>query len=217
MQIVVWMSFGGRRCRTTEKQKPERESCSASFVPMMKITYLWYRDDASVLWRMDAARIWRILVESRGRPGRFSRDSRVQQEAKRFRCHRRTVSGFTMRRVSFPLCQDRERTNQKTRSDQRSYGRRGCRFKMASCCRRARFSNARSKRNLNVFGIRESSCKMVSIIIAECQASSHETPMNSARTAFWRRTSTCPPSVPVGKRVLDLHTLVVASAAHILG
>jgi len=63
MQVGVWMSFGGRRCWTTEQQKPELELCSGSFVPIMETTYLWYRDDASVLRRIDGAGIRRVLFQ----------------------------------------------------------------------------------------------------------------------------------------------------------
>ena len=66
----------------------------------------------------------RISRSFAGRPGRLFRDRRVQQEAKRFRCQRRTVSGLTMTSVSFHCDHDRDKSNQKTRSDFRSLGRR---------------------------------------------------------------------------------------------
>jgi hypothetical protein len=85
------------------------------------------------------------------------------------RCHRRTVSGLTMTRVSFQCAQDRGNRNQKYRSDLRSLGRRWRRFKTAICWRSARFSRAKSERSCRVVGIRESSRRIVSIMGWKCR------------------------------------------------
>jgi hypothetical protein len=89
----------------------------------------------------------RISRSFPGRPGRLLRDRRVQYAANLFRCQRTTVSGFTMTNVSLQRDQARDKSSQKTRSALRSLGRGCCRFMIASCWRRARFSRARLERS----------------------------------------------------------------------
>jgi hypothetical protein len=93
-----------------------------------------------------------------------------------------------MRSASFQLSQDRDRSSQKYRSDHRSFGRRSCRFKMASCWRKARFSNASSERSLRAVGIIESSRKIVRIMNAECLALGPRKSTVSMRPGIWRMT-----------------------------
>jgi len=130
----------------------------------------------------------RISRSVPGRPGPLEWDRRVQQEAKRFRCHRRTVSGLTMRSVSFQRSQDCDKRIQKRRSSFRSLGRRRWRFKTASCWRRARFSSASSEWVLSAVGIRESSRRIIGIMAGECQAPRHGKSTISMGPEFWRPT-----------------------------
>jgi len=109
-----------------------------------------------------------------------------------------------MRSVSFQLSQDRDRSSQKYRSDRRSFGRRSCRFKMASCWRKAKFSNARSERSLRAVGIGESSRKIVTIMTAECLALGRRKSTVSIRPGFWDATT--PP--PAAMDLADLDTFV---------
>jgi hypothetical protein len=56
-------------------------------------------------------------------------------------------------------------SNQNMRSNHRIFGRRSCRFKMMSCWRRVRFSNARSERNLKPLVIKDIRRKIIRITI----------------------------------------------------
>jgi len=71
-----------------------------------------------------------------------------------------------MSRVSFQSLQERDRSDQKNRSARRSLGRRTCRFKTATCCRRARFSRASSERSLRAVGIEDNRRNITRIMTA---------------------------------------------------
>jgi hypothetical protein len=128
----------------------------------------------------------RISRSFPGRPGPLEWDRRVQEEAKRFRCHRRTVSGLTMRSLSFQRSQDCDKRTQKRRSSFRRLGRRRWRFKTVSCWRRARFSGASSEWVLSAVGIRESSRRISGITAGECQAPRRGKSTISTGPEFWR-------------------------------
>ena len=93
-----------------------------------------------------------------------------------------------MRSVSFQLSQYRDRKSQKSRSDLRSFGRRCCRFKRASCWRNARFSSARSERSRRADRTRENSRKTVRIMAAESPALGCGKSTASIRPGFWQMT-----------------------------
>jgi hypothetical protein len=67
-------------------------------------------------------------------------------------------------------------------------GRRCRRFRTASCCLSARFSSARSERSRRVVGIRESSRRIVRIMVGKSQAPRHRKSTVSMRPEFWQRT-----------------------------
>lgn len=91
----------------------------------------------------------RISLPVPGRPAPPCFERCVQYNANPFRCHQMTVSGLTTMRDSRHLCHTEERHAQKSRSlrRKRAWGR--LRFKIASCCRSARFSRASSVRFLS--------------------------------------------------------------------
>ena len=74
------------------------------------------------------------------------RESHVQYSLKPSRCQRTTVSGWTRINACFHLGQNRCNITQKHLSDAANRGRGVFRFKTESCCRRARFSKSRSRR-----------------------------------------------------------------------
>ena len=83
-----------------------------------------------------------------GRPAAPCFERQVQYNANPFQCHRTIVSGLKTRIDSRHLCQIAERETQKSRSLRLKRAWRRSRFIIASCCRSARFSRARSVRFL---------------------------------------------------------------------
>jgi hypothetical protein len=84
-----------------------------------------------------------------GRPGRPRRDFQVQKARKPCRCQRITVSGPTRWSASRHPAHRLESHTQKARSTCPNCGRFDRRWSRASCCRRAKFSSARSERVLS--------------------------------------------------------------------
>ena len=83
-----------------------------------------------------------------GRPGLRRLDFQVQKSLKPWRCQRMMVSGRTRHKALRQAGQRRESQTQKKRSTGRNCGRlERCR-RRASCCRSARFSSARCRRDL---------------------------------------------------------------------
>src|SRR5262245_3393547 len=85
-----------------------------------------------------------------GRPPVFRRDSLVQNSRKPCLCHLITVSGLTIIKDSDHPLQIRDNQTQKRRSLLPIVKRFLVRLRTDSCCRRARFSRARSLRSLKV-------------------------------------------------------------------
>src|SRR5215470_14586756 len=93
------------------------------------------------------ALIWEL---AEGRPPIFRRDSLVQKSRKPLRCQPMTVSGLTMSKEARHSSQIRDNQTQNTRSFVLITDRFWVRFRMASCCRKARFSRAKLHRPLSV-------------------------------------------------------------------
>jgi hypothetical protein len=74
------------------------------------------------------------------------RESQVQYSLKPARCHRTTVSGWTRINACLHPDQNRRNMTQKSLSVTARRGWECLRFKTASCCRRAKFSKRRSRR-----------------------------------------------------------------------
>src|SRR5580704_15697468 len=74
------------------------------------------------------------------------RESQVQYGLKPARCHRTTVSGWTRINACLHPDQNRRNMTQKSLSMTARRGWECLRFKTASCCRRAKFSKRRSRR-----------------------------------------------------------------------
>jgi len=91
----------------------------------------------------------RISLPVPGRPDPQYFERWVQYNANPLRCHRTTVSGLTTMRDSRHPCQTEERYSQKSRSLRLKGAWVRSRFRIASCCRSARFSRASSVRFLN--------------------------------------------------------------------
>ena len=107
----------------------------------------------------------RISLPVPGRPAPQCFERWVQYNTNPLRCHRTTVSGLTTMRDSRHLCQTEERYSQKSRSLRlkRAWGR--SRFRIASCCRSARFSETSSVRFLNPDCKNENNKNSASIMI----------------------------------------------------
>ena len=90
----------------------------------------------------------RISGATPGRPGLRRRLFQVQYRLNPQRCQRMTVSGFTMTRTPSQSVQILRNSTQNTRSTFESRGRFTERRRTASCCRRATFSRASSRRAL---------------------------------------------------------------------
>src|SRR5215510_5019061 len=86
------------------------------------------------------ALIWELVD---GRPPIFRRDRMVQKSRKTLRCQPMTVSGLTMSKGARHSDQIRDNQTQNRRSFVLIAGRFWVRFRMASCCRKARFSRAK--------------------------------------------------------------------------
>ena len=82
----------------------------------------------------------RISLDTGGRPGFPRRDFHVQKSLNPLRCQPMTVSGLTITRAWRQPGHRQDRMTQKTLSAFRSNGRGLCRFRTATCCRRARIS-----------------------------------------------------------------------------
>ena len=95
-----------------------------------------------------------------------------------------------MTSVALQRSQNCDKRIQKKRSSFRSFGRRCRRFRTASCCLSARFSSARSERSRRVVEIRESSRRIVRIMVGKSQAPRHGKSTVSMRPEFWQRTAT---------------------------
>src|SRR5271157_4429872 len=78
------------------------------------------------------------------RPGRFRLEIQDQKRRNPRRCQPTTVSGLTTSKDFLQFGQTLESPTQKQRSSLRSRGLGHCLFITASCCRRARFSQANS-------------------------------------------------------------------------
>jgi hypothetical protein len=126
-----------------------------------------------------------------------------------------------MTSVSFQRSQDRERRSQNKRSDFLSFGRGCLRFKMASCCRSARFSSASSERSFSAVRINKSSRRIVSIIAGKCRTRGTEIQLFQRGRGFGERgaaacsgedvgrhadraTSSLQPRTQVGSRCLSV-------------
>ena len=90
----------------------------------------------------------RISRATLGRPGLRRRLFQVQYRLNPERCQRTTVSGFTMTRTLSQSVQILCNSTQNSRSTFESRGRFTERWRTASCCRRATFSRASSRRAL---------------------------------------------------------------------
>ena len=90
----------------------------------------------------------RISRATLGRPGLRRRLFQVQYRLNPERCQRTTVSGFTMTRTLSQSVQILRNSTQNSRSTFESRGRFTERWRTASCCRRATFSRASSRRSL---------------------------------------------------------------------
>ena len=90
----------------------------------------------------------RISGATPGRPSLRRRLFQVQYRLNPQRCQRMTVSGFTMTRTLSQLVQILRNSTQNSRSTFESRGRFTERRRTASCCRRATFSRASSRRAL---------------------------------------------------------------------
>ena len=90
----------------------------------------------------------RISGATPGRPGLRRRLFQVQYRLNPQRCQRMTVSGFTMTRTLSQSVQILRNSTQNPRSAFESRGRFTERRSTASCCRRATFSRASSRRAL---------------------------------------------------------------------
>ena len=88
----------------------------------------------------------RISGATPGRPGLRRRLFQVQYRLNPQRCQRMTVSGFTMTRTLSQSVQILRNSTQNPRSTFESRGRFTERRSTASCCRRATFSRASSRR-----------------------------------------------------------------------
>ena len=75
------------------------------------------------------------------------RESHFQYILKPDRCHRRTVSGWTRSKALRHPGHSRRRVIQNIRSGRENRGRGCSRARIASCCRRARFSKRRRRRD----------------------------------------------------------------------
>ena len=76
------------------------------------------------------------------------RESHPQYNLNPARCQRTTVSGWTKISASLQSGQKRRKSTQNNLSETLIRGRGRVRFKMMSCCLRARFSRRRSRREL---------------------------------------------------------------------
>ena len=74
------------------------------------------------------------------------REIQVQYTLNPVRCHRTTVSGWTRNNACFHPHQSRRNITQKNRSETANRGCGCLRLKTVSCCRSARFSSRRSRR-----------------------------------------------------------------------
>ena len=113
------------------------------------------------------ALIWEL---AEGRPPIFRRDSLVQKRRKPLRCQPMTVSGLTMSKGARHSDQIRDNQTQNRRSFVLIAGRFWVRFRMASCCRNARFSKAKLHRPLSVDLKKQNSKDSNSPIPVECRA-----------------------------------------------
>src|SRR5262245_38190110 len=107
---------------------------------------------------------------AQGRPPIFRRDSLVQKCRKPLRCQPMTVSGLTMSKWSRHSDQIRDNQTQNRRSFVLIAGRFWVRFRMASCCRKARFSRAKLHRPLSEALNKQNSKDSNSPIPVECRA-----------------------------------------------
>jgi len=89
---------------------------------------------------------------------------------KRFRCQPTTVSALTISNASRQLGQIRESTTQNPRSFLLSLGTPLLLLSTLNCCRKARFSRARSRRSLKAATIRIPSPRSVAIMGGSVQA-----------------------------------------------
>ena len=99
-----------------------------------------------------------------GRPAPFRREILAQYIRKPLRCQPTTVSPFTRCKASPQKAQSRESTTQNNRSFFFSLGTPFLLLGTPSCCRKARFSNAKSRRSLRVALIKNPSHRSVSIM-----------------------------------------------------
>jgi len=140
--------------------------------------------EAVVWWQSTRMARGRVQVEiARRGPLRAKSPARAWQ----FRLENRCGQSFRPCKVSFQLCQDRDRSNHKNRSDQQGFGDRSGRFEMAPCWQRARFSNPRSERSLRALGINDNRRKIAGIMSSECLALNRGKSIASMRMGFWRR------------------------------
>ena len=101
----------------------------------------WIRGAPHRVFSRDIRRTrWRISLDTGGRPGFLRRDFHVQKSLNPLRCQPMTVSGLTITRAWRQPGHRQDRMTQKTLSAFRSDGRGLCRFRTATCCRRARIS-----------------------------------------------------------------------------
>ena len=93
------------------------------------------------------AMVWREARTScpvTGLPTRLLRDRKRQYRRKPFRCHRTTVSGFTIRRGFDHFGHTRCSRTQNSRSERRKRARLVRRFKIINCCLKATISSPKS-------------------------------------------------------------------------
>jgi PAS domain-containing protein len=113
------------------------------------------------------ALIWEL---AEGWPPIFRCDSLVQKSRKSLRRQPMTVSGLTMSKGARHSDQIRVNQTQNRRSFVLITGRFWVRFRMASCCRKARFSRAKLHRPLSVALKKQNSKDSNSLIPIECRA-----------------------------------------------
>jgi hypothetical protein len=120
------------------------------------------------------------------RPARVLHFERhVQYSLKPDRCQRTTVSGWTMTSVRFHPDQNRRSITQKTLSGAVSLGWEFRAFKTLSCCRKARISSSKSRREHKLQAIRPMNNLNIRSIHGLYQA---RCLLTSDQILFWRAT-----------------------------
>jgi hypothetical protein len=125
----------------------------------------------------------RIAASVRGRPPRV-RLVHLQYRANPLRCQRITVAGCTITKAVRHSGHTRASTTQNERSARLSLGRFAWRRRTASCCRRARFSSASSRRDLRLDRAAESMANTSFLMVRGACAQARKTSRISRSTQF---------------------------------